>query len=166
MSFAQPGRGVQAPQPPPCHAAISAQRSCCRVASWCWATTALMPAFGLLLYHRQGMLWTVAPCSSEMHLPLSTVLAYFFPYCHVFLPFGSGYSPHRLQRVHSIAFLGLTFTQQVYRGVRLAELIWRQCLVPRSHIYISSAFPCTVNQRAPAQKHPRGYRSPLTLVCF
>lgn len=88
----------------------------------------------------------------------------FFPYCHIFFPFGSGYSPHWLRQVGSIAFLVLTFTRQVYGGVRLTELIWRQWLVPRSHIYGRSAFPRTVNQRTPAQRWPKGHHSPPTWV--
>lgn len=102
---------------------------------------------------RQGMPWAVAPYSSQMHLPLSTVRASLFPYRHIFLPFGSGYSSQWLL------------------------LIGRQWLVPRSQVYGRSAFPCKGNQRAPAQRHSKGHHSlsdtgsllaanPSQLACF
>lgn len=115
--------------------------------------TALTAAFELPLYHRQGMLRTTGPCLSEMHLPLSTVLAYPFSLLSHVLPL-------RLRLQSPLASLR-SFTQQVCRGLGLAELIWGQCLVPRSHVYGRNAFLGKVNEQDPAQRCSKGQCSSL-----
>lgn len=114
----------------------------CRAARWCRATTALLLVFGTASLPQAGhavvcstmLKWDIL--TFEHHACLSN-----FPYCHIFLPFGSGYHPQQLHRVGSITFLVPTFTWQVYRGPRLAELVWRQWLVPRSQGIWQKCFP-------------------------
>lgn len=54
----------------------------------------------------------------------------------------------------SITFLMLIFTWQLYRGLKLGKLIWRQGLVPRSQVYGRAAFPWKKNQWAQMYHSP------------